>query len=72
MADRFEYRNHSPFFGPGRPHATRDEWEAGLNALGAEGWEVCGPVDVWSMTPDGAGIQEPPYSLLLLKRRLSD
>jgi hypothetical protein len=69
MADRFEYRNHSPFFGPGRPHATRDEWEAGLNALGAEGWELVAPVDIWGMQADGS-VSNSPHSLLLLKRRL--
>lgn len=72
MAERFEYRNHSPFFGPGRPHATREEWEAGLNELGGQGWELVGPVDLWEMNPGGSGTKEPPYSLLLLKRRLSD
>lgn len=70
MAERFEYRNHSPFFGPGREHADRDAWMAGLNALGEQGWELVSPVDIWAMQPTGVGIQEPPITLLVLKRRL--
>jgi hypothetical protein len=69
MADRWEYRNHSPFYGPGRPYADRASWEAGLDQLGADGWELCGPVDIWEMTAAGA-VKEPPSTLLLFKRRL--
>jgi hypothetical protein len=69
MADRWEYRNHSPFFGPGRPYADRAGWEASLNQLGQDGWELVGPVDIFEMADTGA-VKEPPYSLLLFKRRL--
>ena len=70
MADRFEYLNHSPFFGPGRPHAPREEWLAELNALGAQGWEVVGPTELWVLGADGA-VAEAPISMLLLKRRVA-
>ncbi|MCW2620501.1 MAG: hypothetical protein JWL64_103 [Frankiales bacterium] len=69
MADRWEYRNHSPFYGPGREHADRVAWETGLNQLGQDGWELVGPVELWGMSTEGA-VVEPGHSLLMLKRRL--
>jgi hypothetical protein len=70
MADRWEYRNHSPFYGPGREYVDRDAWEAALNGLGQDGWELVGPVELWGMSAEGA-ILEPGHSLLMMKRRIS-
>jgi hypothetical protein len=55
---RWEYRTYSLFVEKGR-----EEWLAGLNALGDDGWEVCDDITIFA----SGGVNE--FSTLLMKRQ---
>jgi hypothetical protein len=67
--ERWEYRNYPPFLAKGSSGEVSrllEEWFAGLNELGAQGWDAVTPLSVhgsWGGAPIG---------VLLLRRPLAN
>jgi len=64
MVTRWEYRSVSPDFGEKEEHRA-DNWIDHLNALGAEGWEVVGSVQLYYQVSQHESL---PVSIVLAKR----